>query len=426
MLLKRTLTTLLAGAALTACGGERARSAADRASADSSARAGVRRAQAARADSIAVRDSIARAAAADTTPVAPSRPAPNRARPAPVEHQATPDPLRALYVSRASARGDAVWRLIQTARHTPVNALVFDVKDDDGHLLYPSTVGLAHLVGADTVGAISVRHLHAIMDSLRRYRIYAIARIVVARDPVLVAQRPQWALIRRADNPERNAWVDARHREVWAYAADLASEAVARGFSEVMFDDVRFPDSRNESERLEVTPTDGRSRSQVIRDQLGFLQSRVSVLDVPMSIGVEAMAALDSSDLGIGQRWEMVADHADAIMLSILPSRIPAGTAGLQYPQEQPVELVNRVLEAARRRSASLWHAARIVPLYQDPAARPTAGDRASLRAELEAGYGLGVKSWVLWNAEGRYTEGAFRSDSTRKATGRAGGRSRR
>ena len=173
------------------------------------------------------------------------------------------------------AQGPGIWRLIELAARTRVNALMFDVKDENGLVLYPSTVGLAHVIGADTVRVMPVPRLHALMDSLRKYRIYPVARIVVARDPVLAARRPQWALVHRADDPERSAWVDPRHREVWAYAADLASEAAGRGFSEVQFADVRFHDSRNQAELLELSSTDGRTRSQVIRDQLGFLGSRM-------------------------------------------------------------------------------------------------------------------------------------------------------
>ncbi|HEU4990585.1 MAG TPA: putative glycoside hydrolase, partial [Gemmatimonadaceae bacterium] len=221
------------------------------------------------------------AAPADTSPpvVDTSAPPP---RPARVRHLATPDPMRGLYVSRAVAQGPGVWRLVELARHTSVNALVFDVKDDQGIVLYPSTVGLAHLIGADAVHPMPVARLHALIDSLRKYRIYAVARIVVARDPILAAKRPQWGLVHRADDPERNAWVDPRRREIWAYAADLASEAAARGFSAVQFDDAQFPPSKGLSERLELRSLSGPTAGEVIRAQLGFLASRLDPVGVPM------------------------------------------------------------------------------------------------------------------------------------------------
>src|SRR5689334_14469920 len=43
---------------------------------------------------------------------------------------ARPAQLRGLYVNRWAALGDRMWRLIDVAKTTEVNALVIDVKDD--------------------------------------------------------------------------------------------------------------------------------------------------------------------------------------------------------------------------------------------------------------------------------------------------------
>lgn len=368
--------------------------------------------------------------AADTSPATPSTPAPRR--PAPVRHLATPDPLRGLYVNRLVAQGPEVWQLITLARHTRVNALVFDVKDDNGLLLYPSTVGLAHAIGADTVRPMPVRRLHALMDSLRKYHIYPVARIVVGRDPVLAVHRPQWAVVPRPGDPERSAWLDPRHREVWAYAADLASEAAARGFSEVQFADVRFPTSTGASQRVEFTAADGRTMGEVIRAQLGFLRSRVVVLDVPMAIAVSGMAAVDSSDLGVGQRWEAVVDRADVVVPMEYPSLFPAGTFGLANPNAEPYETVKRALGEAQRRSVAVRGAGRLVPWYQDFTTGTPVYGEAQVRAQMRAGADAGVRSWMLWNPASRYTEAALRAparaDSSKPArvNAPAGGRSRR
>lgn len=371
------------------------------------------------------------AAAVETAPAVVDTSAPPP-RPARVRHLATPDPMRGLYVSRAVAQGPGVWRLVELARRTSVNALVFDVKDDQGVVLYPSTVGLAHLIGADAVHPMPVPRLHALMDSLRKYRIYAVARIVVARDPILASKRPQWGLVHRADDPERNAWVDPRRREIWAYAADLASEAAARGFSAVQFDDAQFPPSKGLGERLELRSLSGPTAGEVIRAQLGFLASRLDPVGVPMAIGVDAMSAVDSSDLGVGARWETFADQADLVFPREFPSAFPRGTLGVPDPGTDPYEAVSRALAAARRRNAGVRDAARVVPWYQDfSSGAATYGD-AQVRAQIRAGEANGIRSWLLWNPDGTYTESALRppvradSAKAKRPTARAGGRSRR
>jgi hypothetical protein len=433
MPVNRSLAALLIAALAAACGGS-PRDAGRTTPADS--------AHAARPDTAPAPAPVPAAAdttapfADDTTAVS----APVR-RPPPIRHVPQPATIRALYVSRAAARSDAVWSLIALARQSTVNALVFDVKDDQGQTLYRSTVSLAHVIGADTAQPMPARRLHALMDSLRRYRIYPVARIAVARDPLLAARRPQWGVIRRPADPERNAWLDPRHREVWAYAADLASEAVARGFSAVLFADARFPDSRGQPELLELTSTDGRTRSQVIRDELGFLSTRTDPLSVPVAVDVTGLAAVDSSDLNTGQRWEMVADRTDILAPTMFPSRFPAGALGMTNAAAQPGEAVGRALAAARRRSDALHGAARIVPWYQAFGAGAQPVDPAFVRAQIVAGEQHGFTSWMLWNPDSRYVEAMWR-DTTHtpaskpkapakakppaKATGRAGGRSRR
>src|SRR5207248_2574514 len=77
--------------------------------------------------------------------------------------------------------------------------------------------------------------------------IYTIARIVVAKDPLLAERKPAWSVKERDTgglwrDRINIAWVDAYNDSVWIYSAQLAAEAVRMGFQEVQFDYVRFPD----------------------------------------------------------------------------------------------------------------------------------------------------------------------------------------
>ena len=160
---------------------------------------------------------------------------------------ARPDTLRGLYVNRWAALGDRMWALLDIARRTEVNALVIDVKDDRGLTLYRSHVKLANEIGADTVRPMSAKRLGMVLDSMHKYGVYPIARIVVVKDPLLAMSRLDLAIKRRADmkpwlDKNGKPWLDPTQRAVWQYAVDLAREAYAMGFSEVQFDYVRFPD----------------------------------------------------------------------------------------------------------------------------------------------------------------------------------------
>ena len=70
---------------------------------------------------------------------------------------ARPEVVRGLYVNRWAALGERMWQLIDVAKRTEINALVIDVKDDRGFMLYRSSVPLARAIGADTNRPMSTK-----------------------------------------------------------------------------------------------------------------------------------------------------------------------------------------------------------------------------------------------------------------------------
>jgi hypothetical protein len=331
----------------------------------------------------------------------------------------TPDPVRALYVNRWAAIGEKMWQLIDVAKRTEVNALVIDVKDDRGLLLYHSKVPLARAIGADTTLPMSYRRLRAVLDTMRAQGIYPIARIVVAKDPLLADAKREWAIKRKTDlSPwlDRNGrpWLDPTHEEIWKYAADIGAEAVNLGFSELQFDYVRFPDEDRLIREAVFPLMNGRVRAQVIRDQLGFLRTTVKPLHVPMTIDVFGLTATDTTDMGIGQRWEMFVDQADVVLPMTYPSHFAPGTYRLRSPNARPYDTIDHALKDAKRRTTGVANAARIVPWYQDFTLGPPRYSAEHVRAQIKAGRDNGIHGWMLWNPRSVYSLDALRSDSAK------------
>jgi hypothetical protein len=346
---------------------------------------------------------LATPAKAQSSPAADSVLVPRSARPAVV---------RGLYVNRWAAIGKRVWDLVGVAKRTEVNALVIDVKDDRGYVLYRSTVPLAHAIGADTVLPMPAARIRALLDTMRANGIHAIARIVVAKDPLLASARREWAVKRRSDgkpwlDKKGNPWLDPHQPAVWGYAADLAREAVKLGFAEVQFDYVRFPDDPRLIREATFPLAKGRSREEVIRQQLGYLRSRTA--PTPMAIDVFGLTTSITDDMGIGQRWEQFADQADIVMPMTYPSHYYNGAYDLPHPNAQPYAVIDRALRDAQARNRGITGAAQIVPWYQDfTLGRPHYGV-TQVRAQMQAGYDNGVRSWMLWNAGSKYTVAALR-----------------
>ena len=347
-------------------------------------------------DSIVVPDSIRR----PPTPLVP-----------------TPNPVRGLYVNRWAAIGDRMWQLIDVAKRTEVNALVIDVKDDRGLVLYHSQVPLAKEIGADTTRPMSYRRLRAVLDTLRAHNIYPVARIVVAKDPLLAEAKPEWSIKRKRDSmpwldKNQRPWLDPTHSEVWKYAGDLAAEAVNLGFSEVQFDYVRFPDEDRLIREAYFPLMHGRVRAQVIHDQLSYLRTLIKPLGVPMTIDVFGLSATDTTDMGIGQKWEMFVDQADVVLPMDYPSHFAPGTFGLGNPNAHPYSTLDHALRDAKNRSAGIPNAARIVPWYQDFTLGPPRYGASQVLAQMRAGHDNGIDSWMLWNPGSRYSMDALKLEA--------------
>jgi hypothetical protein len=322
--------------------------------------------------------------------------------------------LRALYVNRWAALGEKMWQLIEVAKTTEINGLVIDVKDDRGFVLYRSNVPLAREIGADTNRPMSARRLRAVLDTMRAHGIYPIARIVVVKDELLAQKKLEWAIKSRQDptQPWRDrrgkAWLDAHQTGVWQYAVDLAREAVAHGFSEIQLDYMRFPDEKGIGTETVYPLANGRVRAQVVRDQLDFTCRQVRQLKVRCTGDVFGLTATDTTDMGIGQKWEMFVDKLDVVLPMAYPSHYAPGTYGLGNPNAHPYATIDNTLKDAKRRSAAVPNAARVVPWYQDFTLGPPRYTATHVRAQIKAGYDNGVYGWVLWNPRTVYNVDAL------------------
>src|SRR5947207_15552217 len=159
--------------------------------------------------------------------------------PDPMFDSQSAEPIEKPYVNACAFASSKLAHLVRLADSTEINAFVVDVKDDTGCLLYPSEVKVAQEIGATK--CVRTKDVQSRLDTLRAHDVYAIARIVVAKDPLLAERRPKWSVQNRDGSGlwrDRigTAWVDAYNDSVWIYAAQLGQEAVRLGFNEVQFD----------------------------------------------------------------------------------------------------------------------------------------------------------------------------------------------
>src|SRR6266513_2761985 len=344
--------------------------------------------------------------------------------------------IKGLYVNAWAFGSPKLWHLVRLADETEINAFVVDVKDDTGCLLYPSAVPTAQQIGANA--CTRAKDAKARLDTLAAHGIYAIARIVVAKDPLLAERKPGWSVKDRTTgglwrDRIHIAWVDAYNDSVWIYAAQLAKEAASMGFREVQFDYVRFPDEPRERMATAIFPShrSGQTQREAVREHVALLKDRLKASGVPVTFDIFGLTASATGDLGIGQVWEDFVSVADVVLPMVYPSHYYRGSYGLAWPNGQPYRVVRSALTDALQRSRPHPAAAEIRPFLQAftlgrrlPRYTPT-----QIRDQIRAAEDLGITSWVLWNPRSVYQRESLRPkhggarSAGRELSGTTGGR---
>lgn len=330
----------------------------------------------------------------------------------PEERTPMPKAVRGIYLNAwggGSSRRTAA--LLALADTTEINTFVIDVKDATGYVSYRSRVPLAQALGSDD--DVRIRDPRGLLERLREHGIYAIARIVVFKDPVLAARRPDLAIETDTGGTwidhHGHVWVDMYNREVWDYNIALAREAVALGFDEVQWDYVRFPDVPDSYRATAVYPAqEGRTRQEAIREFLQYAQSELADLGVPVTADVFGITVSAENDVGIGQQWEAMSDVADVLLPMVYPSHYPPGSYGIEDPNASPYRTVRTAMENAVERSSAIEGAARIRPWLQDFTLGEPVYEAPQVRAQIQAVYDAGLSEWILWSPGNRYSEDAL------------------
>ncbi len=107
-----------------------------------------------------------------------------------------PAVVRGVYLNGWVFGSSRFYNLLALADTTEINAFVIDVKDATGYLTYRSSVPTAQQIGANDV--VRIADPRARLAQLVAHGIHPIARIVVARDPLL-AKRKGRRVIDRQD-----------------------------------------------------------------------------------------------------------------------------------------------------------------------------------------------------------------------------------
>jgi hypothetical protein len=218
---------------------------------------------------------------------------------------------RGFYITAYFLRSVGAARTAQAMKRANMNAIVVDMKDDFGHVTYPSKVPLSK-----GVQQVLIKDPAAAVKTFKANGIYTIARVVCFKDSRLPYRRPDLA-VRIGRKAERlfsagANWLDHYSPEVQDYLVDIAVELQGLGFDEIQLDYIRFPKGHISTLGTWLHAAgDRRERSKLISD---FLEKMDRALSIPLSVDVYGLTTLvDGDPRTLGQSIEHMARYVDAV-----------------------------------------------------------------------------------------------------------------
>lgn len=220
-------------------------------------------------------------------PEAPEEPGEPEKPEEPEEPAAELPEVKGIYITGPMAGHERMADREQLAADTELNAMVIDIKNDQGAVSCKMDQPMVEELGS---GVRYIRDLPELAERLKQQDIYLIARIVAFKDPLLADKRPELCIRRKDGSVFRDkdglAWVNPYKKEVWEYLMVLAEEAAEAGFDEIQFDYIRFPTEITDEEADYGEEAQNKSKTEVISEFTAYAYKRLSPLGVQVSADV--------------------------------------------------------------------------------------------------------------------------------------------
>lgn len=330
-----------------------------------------------------------------------------------------PREAHALFLTGSSANSSKFTNFVEVMARTELNAMVIDIKEDEGNVTFKSDNPLVRAIDSDKKNFIS--DIDKLIHIAKENNIYLIARIVAFKDPLYAKTHPTIAFQRKTGGVWHDVngvpWVDPYHDELWDYNVSIAKEVAEKGFDEIQYDYVRFPDkARLMDQQVAYAKPAEMSKAEVIGEFLRYAKNELEPYNVYLSADVYGATTTQLDDMGIGQLWELISPYVDYISPMMYPSHYGVGWYGVPYPDQEPYHIIKSGITDAFKKdeivSAAGGIPAIIRPWYQDFTADWVPGyivyGAHEVREQIRAGVEMGVNSYMIWNSGNNYHLGAW------------------
>lgn len=339
-----------------------------------------------------------------------------------------PDAVRGIYVTGHSAGGARFERLLDLMDTTSLNAMVIDIKDDYGYLTFRPEEDSPFYANSKRY----IKDVQQMLQTLEEHHVYPIARIVVFKDTVITAEKPEWSFEMNGKiwkNGRGEAFVNPFLKEVWEYNVGIAKLAAEMGFREIQFDYVRFPEGFERRDKTltysmgdyvpaQIINDEGevigedlvQPRITAINDFVAYAREELSEYNVDVSVDIFGYTATLKEAPGIGQNFTEISKHVDVISSMIYPSHWTP-YFGIAKPDTEPYRLVQAYAKMENEKLDELENRPISRPWLQDFTA-PWLGrgnyikyGSKEVEDQIRALNEADIWEFLLWNAGNNYTQ---------------------
>ena len=307
------------------------------------------------------------------------------------------------------------WKdLLKLIDETEINAVIIDIKDDDGFIVVNSD---SQLLNSMTNKRITIDRLPEKLEILKERGVYLIARVVCFRDIRSVRSNdsygvhmPDGSLLKDSNG---YTWMNPNNHEVWEYLTEVGRVCAGMGFNEVNFDYCRFSTDSKVKEAdygMELTTE---NKEAAITGFVKYACENLKPLGVFVSVDVFGVVLSSTVDAAaVGQNYADMSSYLDFICPMVYPSHYGRGYYNIPVPDADPYNLILNAMQDSKKVLAinvAKGRCAQVRPWLQSFTATWVKGHisyggteiRAQIQATYDAGYEMG---WQLWNAAGNYT----------------------
>ena len=282
--------------------------------------------------------------------------------------------------------------------NTVVNTIVLDVKSDNGHLLYDSSISEVEMLKNERIKY----NTQTLKNFKEEFDIYLIGRVVAFQDPIFSRVYPESAITdiktNRPYSQDSQYFLDPSDSNSREYILNVALEACLLGFDEIQFDYIRYPDTSYQG----LVYDEKSSFENRTKNINSFLQNATDLLHdngCLVSADIFGYVLNSKNDNGIGQYLETIVNTVDFISPMVYPSHYSKGSFGYSYPNNFPYEVVTAALNDGLSRG------------IQEKSLRPFLQgfwhSSEDVRLNIKAAEDKGL-DWIIWNNSSVYDKDYF------------------